>query len=277
MRPTKLSVLGLVVAAGLTLAGCEINTAGEGLNIGLSRGSATDTWTRSYPVAPGSRFELINVNGRITAEPADGTSLEVSGERTAKASSDEAAKELLGKIEMREETGDSRVRVEVRPPRLSGLSGQEVKWTIRVPKGVHVDLRTTNGGVRVTNLDGEIRAKSINGGVKGEGLNATSVEASTINGGVDIDLASLAADGNVELECVNGGVELRLPSDAKASISARAVNGGVKVDGLDLQSTDDQNTRRRLEGTMNGGGARVSASTTNGGVRLGASSRKPTT
>ena len=49
---------------------------------------------------------------------------------------------------MREEVGDDRVRIEVRAPRMNGPVGHEIKWTIKVPKGVAVDLRTVNGGVQ---------------------------------------------------------------------------------------------------------------------------------
>ncbi len=197
MRSATCALLGLVLSAGLAVSACDIKTGGDGgFNIGISRGSAEDTWTRSYPVTAGGRLELINVNGRVDAEPSSGTSIEVEARRTAKGSSDEAAKEQLGKIEMREEVGDNRVRIEVRPPRMSGFSGHEVKWTIKVPKGVQVDLRTTNGGVHLTGLDAAIHAETTNGGVEGKDLTATSVEASAVNGGIDIGLnAPLGADG----------------------------------------------------------------------------------
>ena len=70
---------------------------------------------------------------------------------------------------------------------------------------------------------------------------------------------------------MNGGVELALPSESKATIAARCVNGGVHVDGLEIAKEEQGNDferRRRLNGTMNGGGAKVNMSTTNGGVRL---------
>lgn len=262
-------VLGIVLLAGFALPACEINTGGGGFTLGVSRGSATDTWTRTYPVAAGGRVELVNVNGRIEAEAGVGDHVELLGVRTAKASSDEAAKALLDRIEIREEASPTRVRVEVRPPPRRGLSGHDVKWTVKVPKGVHVDLRTTNGGVVMTGLDGEVRARVVNGGVEARALQATVVEASTVNGGVVVDLAApLGPDGRVELECVNGGVSLTLPRDSRATISARAVNGGVHAEALDLAGAAGGAMRRRLEGTLNGGGARVELSATNGGIRL---------
>jgi hypothetical protein len=262
-------VFGLVLAAAVILAGCDIKTSADGeFSFGIARASAQDTWTRTYALAPGGRLELINVNGRIDAEPASGGSLELVATRSTKGSDDEAAKANLAKVELREEVGEARVRVEVRVPRFTGMSGHEVKWTIKVPKGVHVDLRNVNGSVHVTGLDGEVLAKTTNGGVRGRALASTLVNASTVNGGIDVELGTpLPADGRIDLESVNGGAELSLPAESKATISARAVNGGVRCD-LDLQKTGEEDSRRRLEGTLNGGGARVSVQTVNGGVRI---------
>lgn len=280
----RLPILALALLAGLSLAGCDIKTSANGdFSFGIAAGKAQDTWSRTYKLADKGRLELINVNGRITAEPTDGAELVVEGRRTAKASTDDAAKEMLQKLEIREEASDTSVRIESRPPRLSGFSNHEIEWTVKVPKGVVLDLRTTNGGVRLQNLSNEIHAKTTNGGVKGEGLNPSTIDASAVNGGIELALSSpLEANDSVEMETVNGGVSLELTSDSKASIEARCVNGGVHVDSLDIKRDQDAGSsdferKRRLTGTMNGGGGKVRMSTTNGGVRLSQAASKKTT
>lgn len=269
----RLSLLALVLFAGLSVAGCDIQAQNGKFDIDFASGKATDTWSRTYTVPAGGRFELINVNGRVTAESTDGEEVVVEGRRTAKGRSDEIAKENLAKMEIREEVGGSTVRVESRPPRMSGFGGHEIEWTVKVPKGLTVDLRTVNGGVRMNGLSGEIHAKTTNGGIKGVGLVVDSVEASVVNGGVDMQFAApLDSSDAVDLTTVNGGVTIELPSESKATIAARAVNGGVRVSD-DLQATQEEESheferRRRFNGTMNGGGARVNVSVTNGGIRI---------
>jgi hypothetical protein len=275
-------LLGLVLSASFGLAACDIRAENGNFDIDFASGKATDTWSRTYTVEAGGRFELINVNGRITAEATDGKDVVVEATRTAKGRSDEVAKENLAKLEIREEVGGSTVRVESRPPRFSGFGGHEIAWTVKIPKGLIVDLRTVNGGVRMDGLSGaEIYAKSTNGGVRGGALIVDKLEASVVNGGVTIDLASpLDAGDSIEVSSVNGGVTVGLPVESKATITARAVNGGVRVSD-ELKADQDGDSpeserRRRFNGTMNGGGGRVNATTTNGGVRL-QKSGSPTT
>lgn len=264
----KLARISAVLLASVAVTGCDIAVDGHGgLGIGLATGKASDQWSRTYQVSPGGRLELINVNGRITAESSEGTAIEVHAERSAKATSDQAAKDLLDRVEMREEVGADRVRVEVRAPRHIGPGGHQFTWTVKVPRGVSVDLRTVNGGVRVANLDGEVRARSTNGGIKGTGLLATAVDASVVNGGVDIELVKTVTTGTYEIEAVNGGVSLYLPDDSRADIAGRCVNGGISTYDLPLESVGEQN-RRRLNARLNGGGARVSLGTVNGGVHI---------
>jgi hypothetical protein len=265
----KLARICAVLAVTLAVAGCDIAVDGHGgLGFGLAAGKANDQWTRTYQVAAGGRLEIININGRITAEASEGTAVEVLADRTAKGTTDEAAKDLLGRIEMREEVGADRVRVEVRAPRTSGPSGHEFTWTIKVPRGVSVDLRTVNGGIRVANLDGDVRARSTNGAIKGTALLASSVDAAVTNGGVEIEMAKPVTSGTFELEAVNGGVSINLPADSRADIAGRCVNGGITTSDLQLETVGEQN-RRRLDAKLNGGGARVSLETVNGGVRIG--------
>lgn len=265
MSRLQLRILPALFLLSVLAAGCDINVGEHGFSMDVASGKAQDEWTRSYTIAAGGRIEVVNINGTITASPGDGPAVEVRAERVAKASNDEAARELLKKIEIVETKSGDAVRIETKVPKMSwGRSGHEVKYWVKVPKGLAMNFETVNGGVRLENLDGQVVASTTNGGVKGHGLRG-SVRAGTTNGGVEIDMADVT--GEIDLETTNGGIRLRLPDRTKASLDARCTNGGISVDDSLAVETAEK-SRRKFRGDMNGGGHRVSLETTNGGIRI---------
>jgi len=245
----------------LSTAGCDIVTA-------ELKASAKSEWRKSYELQPGGRVEISNVNGKIRVDPSTGNTVEVVAQKTAKAGSDEAAKEALERIEIKEDISPSAIRIETHLQKTSGWFGGngQVLYTVRVPAGAEVKFSTVNGGVEITGLKGRITAETTNGGVVARDVSGT-IDASTTNGGVDVELAQVA-DGGAKLGCTNGGIKLRLPSDAKANINASITNGGIEASGLSIETTES--TRRRLEGRLNGGGPPIRIEGTNGGIRISA-------
>jgi hypothetical protein len=270
----KLRLLPAILAFALGAAACDINVGEHGFSMDLASGKATDEWSRTYNLPASGKLEIVNINGVITASASEGGAVEVRAQRTAKASSDDAARELLKKIEIAETTTADSVRIETKVPRSVnwGRSGNEVRYSVKVPRGLSVRFETVNGGVRLENLDGQIVAETTNGGVRGSRLRG-SVKASTTNGGVEITMA--AVTGAVELETTNGGIELQLPPDTKADLEARCTNGRIRVAEA-LAATATEQSRRNYRGRLNGGGAKISAETTNGGIVI-SSSRASTT
>jgi plasmid stability protein len=260
-------VLGVL----LTSVACDIKVGENGLSVGVAAGRATDEWNRTYELQPGGELEIVNVNGQIQASPASGTQVEVRATREVRARTEDEAREILKKAEMREEVAPD--RVVVRPPETgsaeSGIRRPQIaiRYEIRVPQGLNLRLTTQNGEVRLEGIQGpQISVSSTNGGITGRGVSG-AVDASTVNGGIQMELQ--AVTGDTRMVTVNGGVVLTLPSSVDADLEASAVNGGVLVQsGVPL--TADERTGRRVAGRINdGGGPRIVVTTTNGGVRVG--------
>src|SRR6185295_13048952 len=182
----------------------------------------------------------------------DGSTVEVKAERIARGSTEAAARELLPRIVIKEESSPDRVSLETE--RMSGImigAAFEVRYHVRAPKDAVINVTNTNGQVALTALDGKVRAHTTNGGVNGKDLTG-GVDARSTNGGVTIDMASVGPD-SISLRTTNGGVTLTLPDRAKATLSASCTNGGINVSALDGLDISDQ-SRRRVEGRLNGGG-----------------------
>jgi hypothetical protein len=249
----------VIVAAAAGLSACDVmvNTMHGG-----GREQAERTWTRSYTLDAGGAA----VNGGIKVEAAEGSTLDVTAVITARGATPEDAKKTLDKVEMAEEASAKAVRVQAKYPRELGRHGIEVAYTIRAPKFARLSLETVNGRVQVNGAFAGVKAEATNGSVHGEGL-GNSVVASTTNGEITLKMASLGGDG-VSLETTNGSIDLKLPGDARGTLSARCVNGGIKVTDLPFEKSGE-GSRRKLDGTINGGGAAVRLETVNGSIRVG--------
>ena len=261
--PTRLRGAMVVLPVLLVVsAGCDIAMAD------LAE-KETAEWRKSYELRPGGRVEIGNVNGKIDVKTGEGNTVEIVARKTARAANVEAAKQTLARIDIRETSSADEVKIDTRFDRPSGSlfnsSNWSVEYTVRVPASANVNLSTTNGGVEVSGITGQVVAEATNGGIKARDI-AGKIEATTTNGGLEVDLLKVD-EGGVKLECTNGGITLGLPADAKATVSARATNGGIDTGGFSVMSRGE-NSRRRLDADLNGGGPRISLECTNGGVEL---------
>lgn len=250
----RLTVLALSVAA---VSACDVVVTSL-----ESKGRAQDQWSRTYTLASGD-LEIVNPNGSIEVTGSDGTQVEVVAERIAKGATDEDAKRVLEQLQIGEDVGAARIRLETKPPVGEGRR-IEVKYHVKVPAGLSVRLNSQNGTLEATALTGALKAETGNGAVKGTDLSG-AVDASATNGAVKLDIRSLAA-GGIRAATVNGAVAVTLPAAARADVAASCVNGRIAVDGLKLDGPES--TRRRVEGKLNGGGPKVVLETTNGGIKL---------
>ena len=141
---------------------------------------------------------------------------------------------------------------------------------MQVPAGVHVDLRTVNGGVRLDNVGGRgARHRPPTAASQGRVAGVSLLDARTTNGGVELELTGpLARDGRVSLDHrQRRGPPGACPRPPRPTSRARCTNGRRQRHRSRLRS------RRRadaapVEGTLNGGGARIDLQTTNGGVTI---------
>ncbi len=247
-----------VVPLALALAACEIGA-------GALTGRASEDWTRTYQLGPDTRLEIVNTNGKVDVEGVDGSTVEIRAERVAKATTDQAARELLPKIKINEKVTKDRIVVETE--RIAGLmigASTEVRYHVKAPKTARRTVQTTNGGIELNGLAGRTDAVTTNGGVTGERLGG-ALNAKSTNGGIRVALASVGPE-QIALSTTNGGVRLTLPESAKASLNATTTNGGIEVSGLKVDTQEQ--SRRHFEGKLNGGGAVIELRTTNGGIRV---------
>jgi len=210
----------------------------------------------------GQRLGVKSENGGIEVSGADRSDVQIEARVEAWASSEADAKKLLTQVTI--DTSGDRIRDDG-PHFRRGNSGYSVNYRLLVPRQLAVDLNSTNGGIDIANLEGEIRFDTTNGGVDLKNL-AGDVRGSTTNGGLDITLGGKSWRGQgLDAETTNGGVTLRIPEHYAAHLETGTVNGGIS---LNFPITIQGDIKNRLSTDLNGGGPTIRAETTNGGVQV---------
>ena len=265
--PTRAPLAGaLLLPLALASGGCEMMIAGP-------RAQASDLWEKTYQVSPTARLEIENTNGAIEVRTHEAATIVVKAKRTARAVSEQGARELLSRTTLEQSASADLVRLVT--PRNQGLSmGQhiEIRYEILLPATLGLTLTTVNGKVAVDGVTGAVSLETVNGSIEAHEVRGLR-KAETVNGSIALDLAGLPSQG-VRVETVNGGVTVHMPAAVAADVSVRTVNGGISVDGFGTVQ-DAERKRRHYEGKLNGGGPTLRVETVNGGVSVTASAATP--
>lgn len=235
-----------------------------------ARAEAHDEWKRSYPVAAGASFEIRNTNGRIKVEAGGTNTIEVVATRRVKAPSEAQAKATLAEFEIEETRSGSHIKLQAKNQAFSFMvnRSKSVDYTVRAPSWVNITLDSTNGDIEVNGAGGTLRAESTNGDIRATSLEGAA-DVETTNGNVHLEFLRLA--GGLKSSTTNGDITVGLPRDVKANLYARVTNGNISATDLSLTTTEQ--SRRKLEASIGGGGPQVRLSTTNGEIRVRGISR----
>jgi hypothetical protein len=228
-------------------------------------------WQGRLPA--GKTVEVKGVNGGIDAEAASGNEVEVFATKKARRSNPAS-------VEVKLLEHDGGVTVCAVYPTRGGSANTcepgegghmevrdndvQVDFRVKVPAGVHFVGRTVNGGIEARRLPSDAAVYTVNGGIDVDA--AGLVRASTVNGGINAAVGRADWEGDLEFRTVNGGITLALPEDVGAEVRASTVNGGIETD-FPLTVRGKFN-RRRVNGTLGGGGRELSLETVNGSIEL---------
>ena len=205
---------------------------------------------KNYPLAPGGTFELQNVNGTV----------EVHAVKIAKHRESD-----LERVSIEVDARPGAVSVATHYPQDEGVE-VSVEYTIRVPRGAHVEhVGTVNGSLRIVSVDNIEELHTVNGNIEVfEGGGA--LHAHTTNGNVQMEVAHVREKDGVTAETTNGSVVLALPSDTQADLETRCMNGSFSSE-LPVRMESSQRPRE-MHGKIGHGGALIHLRTINGGIRV---------
>ncbi|MEQ9264087.1 MAG: DUF4097 family beta strand repeat-containing protein [Balneolaceae bacterium] len=123
-----------------------------------------------------------------------------------------------------------------------------------------VDANTSGGRIRAEDISGGITAKTSGGSITLAGISG-NVEAKTSGGSINVEV--LNPDNYIELRTSGGSISVTIPKDQGYDIDL----DGNRVR-ADLENFRGAYEKDEIEGTLNGGGTKLTAKTSGGSVNL---------
>jgi hypothetical protein len=237
----------------LLLSGCDFD---EIASLGNSHAYQKD-FHKSFALKPGGRLSVEGFNGSVEISGWDQDKVEIDGVQYG------ATEWLRDSIQIDIAATEDAIQVRaIRPVEAHGNLG--VRYVIKAPRRVNLDrIVTSNGSVKVDDIEGVMRVKTSNGQVHAARVRG-DLDVQTSNGSIELR----EGDGPANLRTSNGQVH----ADIRGALQASTSNGGIYA----RMHTPEPRRPMRLS-TSNGGieltmdsikDNDVRATTSNGGITL---------
>lgn len=238
--------------------------------------SFEETFKKKIDLSPGSLVSVEHGNGTIEVNSWDQNQIQIEAVKKIKASGKEKARQLMEELEIDISQNGNEMRIRTRHPGEghSGLlewifgnggSSSSVEYKINVPQKVDLDLRSTNGAIRVKRVEGMLRLHTTNGKIQAEDIRG-EVDASTTNGSITVYFDDIPNSKRMEFHTTNGSIKVYMPDTIRGNIEAKTTNGSIHTD-FPL-TVEGKFNSKHVSGSINGGGSLMDFRTTNGSIGI---------
>jgi DUF4097 and DUF4098 domain-containing protein YvlB len=217
----------------------------------------TERFSRKIKLGRNGWLTLSNIAGTIVVTGGAGDALMIEGVKRTRGDQSR----LAGvRIDVDERSG----RVEVRTVPTEPNLRVAVDYTVTVPADAGVELRSVSGDIKVTGVQGAVRAESVSGNVTA-GRTPRLERAKSVSG--DVDLTDVGADSDVSAGSVSGN--LRATGFNARGLDFRTVSGDVVLTNVTCDRVDVRSVSGNIEfsGTLLKN-ARLNLGSHSGAVRL---------
>ena len=179
----------------------------------------------AFNVGATGSLKLSNVAGDVKVTGGSGTEIKIEAKIHGKGKTDAEARAQFDSVKVDMRQNGSRVDVETTHERNSRAW---VDYTVVVPTGASIDVRTVSGDVIVSEIGGSARAETVSGDVTATGL-AQVAALRSVSG--DVRATGLSSSGAVTFNSVSGDVTVKTLKAGSATFET--VSGDARVDGCD--------------------------------------------
>ncbi len=254
-----------------------------------------DIMEKTFQVAAPARLIVSNVRGSVTIQPGEANVIEVKAVKHGNFDDER------NKVELTQDA-DGTVRIETRNNEaLFGFLSYppKVDYIVHVPQGIHLEascissnlkvsdlegvfkLKTISGDVTLANLSGPIKLGAVSGDIKGLKMsgvldlntvsgdvhltesNFPSADGTTVSG--DLILQTPIADGPYHFSSVSGSVRLLVPPETRCNVELNSVSGSIRSS-LPASATRMGHGLKITQ--VQGGGTAVRLKSVSGGVSI---------
>ncbi len=229
-------------------------SAYQGRNRSLEQ---TEQFSRKIRIGRDGRVSIANIAGDIVVTGGSGDQVSIDATKRTRGDQNELANVH---IEVEERAG----RVDVRTVHSGRHDRVSVDYTIVVPASASVELHSVSGNLKVSDVQGLVRAETVSGHVTTSATPRVDV-AKSVSG--NVDLAGAAVEGDLSASSVSGAVRAR---GVKArSLHLGSVSGDIAAIDVTCENLDAKTVSGSVEfsGTLARSG-RYDLNSHSGTVRL---------
>jgi DUF4097 and DUF4098 domain-containing protein YvlB len=176
----------------------------------------------SYSLPSGGQIVVWNYRGDITVQGYEGDTVEIVANKAG------PDRDLVKIIDF--SYGE---KIDVHPRFLKfGHGNATVDFEVRVPKSVEYNfsrLASMGGKVKVSNVEGRLRAESMRGDVEIKSVRGL-VTASSQSGNVRVEIDPGYDRSHMRISSISGNIEVLAPSSLDAFVEMSSIGGLLKTD-----------------------------------------------
>jgi hypothetical protein len=257
-----------------------------------SKDYITKEINKSFEPGKDAKLDVTNINGSIEISSWQNNNVEIDALLRTNKEEDE-----FDKVEIQIEKEKNWHIETVHQKKNTKVS---VRYKIKIPAHLTLeDVVTSNGGIEVTDCNGDMSLRASNGAIEVENVDGM-VDAFTSNGSINMEKVSgkvnaTTSNGSISMEEVdhfknlitsnasievemeelnndvllstsNASINLYLNPKLDADIFATTSNSSIDLSGIELNVS--RMSKNTLEGTLGKGGYKISASTSNSDVNI---------
>jgi len=286
----RATLLALLAAAGF-VAVDRIREADHRHAVRVETGAdMSESWDWRGTVASGKTLEIRSLSGSIRVEPASGSQVEVTAEKSG-----EGADPAGVRIAVVEHAGGVTICAvypgdgnECRPGggRMNVRGNAvEVDFVARVPAGVavkagsvsgdvsasgvaaSVDVSAVSGDVLVEDSRGDVTAQSVSGDVALRRVDGSDVSAHTVSGDVEFS-GPIRSGGSYQLKTLSGDLTVGPEGVLNADVSVSTFSGELDTDFPVTLAPGSEGRARSFRFAAGRGGARLDLESFSGTIYL---------